>query len=139
MLVQGALQQAVDLQLQQTSSLLPHRAAAPASSMLALLQDDQWQNTQSLVLQDSREQAAFAVAEHMMKAAQHALQEAAVLPGAGAELQGSCCMIQRVSCKIVTLILSGCQCAIQHGRTVCETEQEEGALPSSPHALQYWP
>ena len=89
MLVQGALQQAVDLQLQQTSSLLPHRAAAQASSMLALLQDEQWQKSQSPVLQDSREQAAFAVAEHMMKAAQHALQEAAVLPGAGAELQGS--------------------------------------------------
>lgn len=87
--MQGALQQAVDLQLQQTSNLLPHRAAAQASSMLALLQDGQWQNTQSLVLQDSREQATFAVAEHMMKAAQHALQQAAVLPGAGAELQGS--------------------------------------------------
>ena len=124
MLVQGALQQAVGLQLQQTSNLLPHRAAAQAGSMLALLQDDQWRSTQSPVLQDSREQAAFAVAEHMMKKAQHALQEAAVLPGAGAELQGSieqhlllavgkvgwgvrcpCCMIQRVGCKRVTVIL----------------------------------
>ena len=57
--------------------------------MLALLQDGQWQNTQSLVLQDSREQATFAVAEHMMKPAQHAQQQAAVLPGAGAELQGA--------------------------------------------------
>ena len=126
MLVQGALQQAVDLQLQQTSHLLPHRAAAQASSMLALLQDDRWQATQSLVLQDSREQAAFAVAEHMMKAAQHALQEAAVLPGAGAELQGSieqhlllavgkvgrgvkcpCCMTQRAGCKVWTLAMLG--------------------------------